>query len=160
MSFDQVDFYYMGLALRLAETAERRKEVPVGVVLTSGGKIQSTSFNLRETHQHATSHAEILALNAASERLGSWRLGSCTIYITLEPCLMCAGALIQSRINRIVYGAKDPKGGAFGSLYSLHEDDRLNHKPTVESGLMADPCGQILRDFFQRKRSTRQTPEL
>lgn len=142
----------MQIALSLAETAAARQEVPVGAVVVCEGKLIATGFNLRETHANPCAHAEILAIQAACETLGRWRLSDCELYVTLEPCLMCAGAISQARLKEVYYGAADPKAGAMGSLYRVHEDTRLNHRLPVTPGLMAEPCGAILSNFFRAKR--------
>jgi tRNA(adenine34) deaminase len=142
----------MRLALSLAETAAIRGEVPVGAIIVRQDKIISTGFNQRETSHLACSHAEIEAISAANIRLKNWRLSDCTLYVTLEPCIMCAGAIQQSRLTRVVYGTKDPKGGAMGSLFSIHEDQRLNHQVDVETDVLQPDCSQILKDFFSKRR--------
>lgn len=146
------DIFWMKHALSLAQTAAKQDEVPVGAVIVSEGKIISTGINQREALNKATSHAEVCAIEKANSVLKSWRLSNATLYVTLEPCLMCAGAIYQSRISRVVYGAKDPKGGALGSLYKIHEDSRLNHNFDITEGILKDECSQILKDFFKAKR--------
>lgn len=146
------DLKYMARALELAKDAALLDEVPVGAVVVHEGQIVAEAFNLREREAVATRHAELMAIEMACRKLGRWRLTGCTIYVTLEPCLMCAGAIINSRIDRVVFGAVDPKAGAVQSLYSVLADPRLNHRPQVDSGLMAEECGRILSDFFRMKR--------
>ena len=146
------DIQWMRKALELARKAALADEVPVGVIIVSGDEIVAESFNLRESNAQAVAHAEILAIEAACKKLGRWRLSGCTMYVTLEPCVMCAGALVQSRIDRVVYGAVDPKGGAVQSLYQVLSDARLNHQPQVIGGVLADECGEILTEFFRAKR--------
>jgi tRNA(adenine34) deaminase len=116
----------------------------------------SQAFNLRETYQDPTAHAERVALTLAGRALGSWRLEGCTLYVTLEPCAMCAGAIILSRVDRLVYGATDPKAGACESLYRLIDDPRFNHRPAVTAGVLADDCGELLTRFFRARRPSRQ----
>jgi tRNA(adenine34) deaminase len=138
--------------LRLAEQSAGRDEVPVGCVVVHDGIIVGRGHNQTETLQDATAHAEILAIGAASNTLGSWRLLDCTLYVTLEPCAMCAGAMVLARIGRLVYGARDPKAGACGSVLDVIHEPRLNHRVQVTEGVLADECGAILREFFRRKR--------
>lgn len=142
----------MGLALSQAREALAFGEVPVGAVIVRGGQILSRAFNLRETLHDPTAHAESLAIRLAGRALGSWRLEGCTLYVTLEPCPMCAGAIVQSRIPIVVYGATDPKAGACRSLYRLADDPRLNHRAILRSGVLADECSALLREFFQARR--------
>lgn len=136
----------------LANVAVGEEEVPVGAVVARNGQIISASYNRRILDSDPTAHAEILALRAAAEALGDYRLTGCELVVTLEPCAMCAGAAILSRIDRIVYGATDPKSGAVDSLYTLCNDDRLNHQIEVVGGVLASPCGKILTDFFRAQR--------
>lgn len=143
----------MRLALALAREAASWGETPVGsVVVGPGGKVLAQAFNLRETWEDPTAHAERIALALAGRALGTWRLESCTLYVTLEPCAMCAGAIVLARIPRVVYGADDPKAGACRSLYSITSDPRLNHRAEVRGGVLADECGEILRSFFRARR--------
>jgi tRNA(adenine34) deaminase len=143
----------MALALQLAEQAARRGEVPVGAVLvSSAGRLLGWAHNLRESLQDPTAHAEILALRQAAATSGSWRLPGSTLYVTLEPCPMCAGALVNARVGRLVYGCPDPKAGAAGTLYELPTDPRLNHRLTVQAGVGADEARRLLQDFFARRR--------
>jgi tRNA(adenine34) deaminase len=146
------DEYYMGIALELAEEACRRGEVPVGALLLREGEILSRNYNRREELHDATAHAEILVLREAGQRLGSWRLTGATLYVTLEPCPMCAGALVQARVSRLVYGAMDPKGGAVTTLYNIPSDPRLNHRVEVTEGILAERCASLLQDFFKKRR--------
>lgn len=140
----------MRLALEEAERAAEHGDVPVGaVVLSADGAVLSTGHNEREASGDPSAHAEILALRRAATALGEWRLPGCTLVVTLEPCTMCAGALQQSRVDRLVYGARDEKAGAVGSLWDLVRDRRLNHRPEVVSGVLADDCARILTDFFR-----------
>ncbi len=142
----------MQAALTLARQAAGQGEVPIGAVIVKDGQIVGSGFNLRETARDAVRHAEIDAIQAACRTLDSWRLGGCTLYVTLEPCLMCAGAIYQARLDQVVFGAMDPKAGAMGSLYHVHEDTRLNHRLPVTSGVLAEACGGVLRDFFRARR--------
>lgn len=149
----QDDEYWMKMALELAQKASEKDEVPVGAVLIdSEGQKVSQGFNLRESLNTSLGHAEILALHRASKLKKSWRLPNTTLYVTLEPCLMCAGALLQSRVQRVVFGAYDPKGGALGTLYNVAQDKRLNHQIEVAGGVMETECAQLLKDFFKKKR--------
>jgi tRNA(adenine34) deaminase len=127
-------------------------DVPIGAVIARGDEVLAAAGNEREHRQDPTAHAEILALRAAGERSGSWRLDGCTMYVTLEPCAMCAGALVLARIDRLVFGAIDPKAGFAGSLGDLVRDDRLNHRVDVTGGVLADECGDVLRSFFRDRR--------
>ena len=131
-------------------------EVPVGAVVVRAGRILAQSFNLRETLQDPTAHAERLALTWAGRAIGSWRLEGCVLYVTLEPCAMCAGAIIHSRIARLVYGATDPKAGACESLFRLVSDTRLNHRVPITAGVLARECGDVLKEFFQERRDFRK----
>ncbi len=148
-----LDKHYMSLALRLAKDAFARDEVPVGAVLVVEGKISGWGSNRRVCGNHVIGHAEIIALETASELLGNWRLMRSTLYVTLEPCIMCTGALLQARVDRVVFGCRDPKAGAMRSLFALGEDPRLNHRIKVDEGVLADECSQILHDFFEKIRS-------
>lgn len=149
------DLAAMRQALALAREAMDLGEVPVGAVVVRDGRIVSQGFNLRETLSDPTAHAERIALTLAGRALGSWRLDGCTLYVTLEPCPMCAGAIVQSRIDRIVYGARDPKAGACDSLYRLVSDPRLNHRASIKGGVLSDECGELLTRFFQGRRLPR-----
>jgi tRNA(adenine34) deaminase len=131
-------------------------EVPVGAVVVRAGRILAQSFNLRETLHDPTAHAERLALTWAGRSLGSWRLDGCVLYVTLEPCAMCAGAIVHSRIARLVYGATDPKAGACESLFQLVSDTRLNHRVPITAGVLAGECGDVLKEFFQERRLFRK----
>jgi len=154
------DLAMMRLALALAREALTLGEVPVGAVVARGDRVLAQAFNLKETLSDPTAHAERLALTLAGRALDSWRLDGCTLYVTLEPCTMCAGALIQARVPRLVYGATDPKAGACRSLYRLADDPRLNHRVAVLPGVLAEECGEILTQFFQsRRRSPRSDPD-
>jgi tRNA(adenine34) deaminase len=143
---------YMTEAVKMAKKAEKRDEVPVGAVIVKRGEVIARAYNLRELKKDPLAHAEILAIKKASKRLRSWRLETCVLYVTLEPCPMCAGAIVNSRIKQVVFGAYDPKAGALGSLYDLAEG-KLNHTPEVTGGVLKDECSVMLRRYFQGKRS-------
>jgi tRNA(adenine34) deaminase len=142
----------MRAALREAVASEAADEVPVGCVIVRDGAVVGRGHNQVESLQDATAHAEILAIGAASNALGSWRLSECTLYVTLEPCSMCAGAIILARLGRLVYGATDPKAGACGSVLDVIHERRLNHRVEVVPGVLAEECGGLLKRFFERKR--------
>ncbi len=146
----------MELALAEAQKARDVGEVPIGsVVVDASGEVIGRGFNRRETWQDPTAHAELLAMREAAQTVGSWRLPECTTYVTLEPCPMCAGTMVNARMGRVVYGARDPKAGAVRSLYALLEDPRLNHVVEVSEGCLADQCGKILSEFFRDIREGR-----
>ncbi len=149
---EQLHEQWMRLALEQAEYALRADEVPVGAVIVHAGRVIAAAHNQRETLHDPTAHAEMIAITQAAEALSSWRLDDCALYVTLEPCPMCAGAIVQARIPLVVYGAADPKAGAVASLYQLLTDERLNHRCEVLQGFLAEPCGEILSRFFQEKR--------
>ncbi len=149
------DAAYMGMALDEARRAADEGEVPIGAVLVCDGAVIARGRNAREKAHDPTAHAEMIAIRAAAERLGRWRLYDCTLYVTLEPCPMCAGALVNARIDRLIYGAHDPKAGAVGTLFDLSCDPRLNHRFEVIAGVRADECGEVLSAFFQRLRDGR-----
>ena len=144
--------HFMAMALVEAEVALAEDEVPVGAVIVHDGRLLAAAHNQREQLRDPTAHAEMIAITQASEALGSWRLDECTLYVTLEPCPMCAGAIVQARIQRVVYGAADPKAGAVTSLFSLLDDARLNHQCEFVAGILSDRCGEMLSKFFQQKR--------
>jgi tRNA(adenine34) deaminase len=146
------DIAFMRLALAQAGAAEALGEVPVGAVVVCEGEVIAAAHNRRETDASPSAHAEFLALSEAATQLGRWRLSNCTVYVTLEPCLMCAGLMLQARIARCVYGASDPKAGALASLYAVHEDARLNHSFAVTAGVCADESAELLSGFFARLR--------
>ena len=143
---------YMQYAIREAMRAEEEGEVPVGCVIIHNGEIIGKAHNQRERLQDPTAHAEVLAITQAANNLGSWRLENTKLFVTLEPCPMCAGAIILSRVAEVYFGAFDPKAGACGSLMNLLEDRRFNHQPVLNPGLMADECGSMLTNFFRRIR--------
>ena len=148
----------MRMALDLAQKAYCAEEVPVGAVLVKDGKVMATGYNQREGLQDPTAHAELLAIRAAAEVMGSWRLTDTTLYVTLEPCAMCAGAIIQSRVARLVFGTNDPKAGACGSICDLTAEPRFNHRITVYSGTLAEDCRHLLQQFFQQLREAQPIP--
>ena len=147
-----IDEQFMARALILAQQAAVLGEVPVGALLVRQGQILAAAHNQREQLQDATAHAEMLAIRQACALLGGWRLSAATIYVTLEPCPMCAGALVQARIERLVYGAADPKAGSAGSLYDLVRDRRFNHRLEVTAGVLEAECAALLQDFFRQRR--------
>ncbi len=144
---------YMALALQQAAEAAAAGDVPIGAVIVSGGSVLAAAHNRRIIDADPTAHAEMLAIRAAARELGDWRLTGCTMVVTLEPCCMCAGAIVLARMDRLVYGAADPKAGAVTSLYNLCGDERLNHRLEVISGLRSQECGAILSRFFQAQRA-------
>lgn len=150
------DFRFMSVALEEAARAERSGEVPVGAVVVRDGKIIGRGHNRREQTQRPTAHAEILALEETAAQVGSWRLEGCALYVTLEPCLMCVGAIVQARVARVIFGCLDPKGGAAASLYRALEDPRLNHQVQVTAGVLERDCARILEDFFIRLREKKR----
>ncbi|HLR23373.1 MAG TPA: tRNA adenosine(34) deaminase TadA [Pseudogracilibacillus sp.] len=147
-----LDEKYMRLAIDEAKKAEMIGEVPIGAIIVYDKKVIASGYNQREKDQTTLSHAELLAIKAANEYIGSWRLEDCTLYVTLEPCPMCAGAIVQSRIPRIVYGANDPKAGCTGTLMNLCNEKRFNHQSNVTSGVLAEECGTMLTNFFKEIR--------
>ncbi len=144
--------FFMNEAIIEAKKAEAIREVPIGAVVVLEGEIIGRGHNLRETSQNATAHAEMIAIQQACEVTGSWRLENAQLFVTLEPCPMCSGALLLSRVEEVYFGAFDPKGGTAGSLLNLLEDERFNHWSYVESGILAEECGQLLTDFFRELR--------
>jgi tRNA(adenine34) deaminase len=148
------DINYMREAMRLAGMAEEIDEVPVGALIVRNGEIIASAYNTREHSKCATHHAEILAIEAACRALGGWRLPGVTLYVTMEPCVMCGGAIINSRIERVVYGAKDHRFGAFGSALDINAAG-LNHKPEVVGGVLGDRCAEILSSYFKNKRKNK-----
>lgn len=146
------DEQFMALAIRQAEEAAACGEVPIGAVLVKDGLVLCADRNRREELNDATAHAEILVLRRAGQLLGGWRLPGCTLYVTLEPCPMCAGAMVQARIARLVFGATDPKGGAAGTLYNILQDSRLNHRLMVSGGILEEECAILLQQFFRERR--------
>jgi tRNA(adenine34) deaminase len=140
---------FMHAAVEEAKIAESYGEVPIGAVIVRDGKIIARGHNMRETWKDPTAHAELIAIREASRVLGGWRLTGCTLYVTLEPCPMCAGSIVLSRVDHVVIGAMDKKGGAVGSVVNIVETDDFNHRPSVTTGILADECGTILREFFR-----------
>ena len=143
----------MRQALAEAEAAGDADDVPIGAVIVCEGEIIGRGRNQRELLQDPTAHAEMIALTAAADAMKCWQLVGCTLYVTLEPCVMCSGALVNARVDRVVFGADDPKAGACGSLYNIVEDKRLNHRLRITSGVLAEPCAELLRSFFAGKRA-------
>lgn len=143
---------WMQLALKEAEFASKRKEVPVGAIIVHEEKIIGKGFNQTETLQDPTAHAEMIAITAAASHLGSWRLDDCTLYVTLEPCAMCAGAIVLARVSKLVFGTYDPKAGAVTSLYTITNDTRLNHRVHSVGGVLEEKCGVLLKGFFSKVR--------
>lgn len=156
-SLTTVDVQMIQRSLRLARRAAAEGEVPVGAVVYRGREIVAEAWNRREFHADPVGHAELVALRDAGKRLGRWRLHDCSIAVTLEPCAMCAGAMVNARVARLVYGASDPKAGACESLYEIATDTRLNHRLTVHRGVMARDCGAVLTAFFARRRRERKS---
>ncbi|HIZ18404.1 MAG TPA: tRNA adenosine(34) deaminase TadA [Candidatus Olsenella stercoravium] len=146
------DEEYMRQALEEAEAAAAEGEVPIGAVVVCDGRVVARAHNRREGDADPSAHAEFTAMVAASRALGRWRLTGCTVYVTLEPCLMCAGLMVNARVDRCVYGAADPKGGAVGTLFDVSHDPRLNHEFSVTSGVMANESAELLRSFFRARR--------
>lgn len=144
---------FMKMALNQAEQALAAGEVPVGAVIVHHERVIGAAFNQREQLKDPTAHAEMIAITQAAEALGDWRLGNCTLYVTLEPCPMCAGAIVNARIPQVVYGAPDPKGGAVHSVFRLLSDARLNHRAEIFHGVLQEHCGEILSRFFRSKRN-------
>lgn len=150
------DEYFMKLALKEAEKALEIGEVPIGAVIVHDKEVIAFGYNLRETSQTTLSHAEVIAIDEANKKMGSWRLEDCTLYVTLEPCAMCAGAIVQSRIPRVVYGASDPKSGCAGTLMNLLDEERFNHQVEVEQGVLEIESSNMLRTFFKQLRRKRK----
>jgi tRNA(adenine34) deaminase len=148
----QKNGYFMRLALREAERARDHGDVPIGAVVVSAGEVIAAGRNERELRQDPTAHAEILALREAARALGSWRVHDATLYVTLEPCAMCAGAIVLARVPRVLYGASDPKAGAAGSVLDVLAEPRLNHRPEVRGGVLGEECGAMLSGFFAERR--------
>lgn len=152
MTTQEDDIRFMRLAIEQAHEAESLGEVPIGAVVIYDGEVIARGHNRREVDHDPAGHAEFIALKQAARELDRWRLSGCTVYVTLEPCLMCAGLMQQSRIDRCVYGASDSKGGALGTLYQIHDDTRLNHRFAVVSGVLESECAALLSEFFARLR--------
>ncbi len=148
----EIDIAMMQRAIELARKAAAIGEVPVGAVVYRGEQILAEAYNLRETSNDPTGHAELLAISLAGKKRAEWRLTDCSLAVTLEPCPMCAGAMVNARLGRLIYGTTDPKAGACHTLYHIPTDSRLNHRVEVISGVMADQCAKLLTDFFQQRR--------
>ena len=153
LTIHQIHELWMWQALDRAQQAFDEEEVPVGAIIVHNDRIIGEGYNLRETLKDPTAHAEMIAITQAADALGSWRLLDCTLYATLEPCPMCAGAIVQARIPRVVYGTDDPKGGACNTLYQITDDARLNHRASVTGGVLQQQCQTILREFFAHQRA-------
>ena len=150
------DDYGMRLALAEAERAYALGEVPIGAVILNGaGELIASGYNLRETEHDATAHAELIAIRCACQKLGRWRLTGLTLYVTIEPCPMCAGAIVMSRISRVVYGSTDAKAGACESLFNITGCPTLNHQPEIRAGVLADECSEIIKCFFRERRKNK-----
>ena len=147
-----IDEKFMAEALKEAEKSANFDEVPVGAVIVKDGKIIARGHNLRERSNDPTAHAEIMAIRKACKKLKSWRLEGCTIYVTIEPCSMCAGTILWARMKRVVYGATDPKGGSLGGSFNLYEMPNLNHHPEITGGVLKEECGELMSQFFKGKR--------
>ncbi|MBQ9035923.1 MAG: tRNA adenosine(34) deaminase TadA [Erysipelotrichaceae bacterium] len=147
------DIYYMREAIKQAKKAEQIDDVPVGAVIVLDGKIIARGYNKRTRNEQTADHAEMIAIRKACKKVGSWRLEDCTMYVTLEPCPMCAGAIFQSRIKRVVFGASDLKAGALGSKMDLFSIEGLNHYPEIEGGILEEECSQLLKQFFKKLRN-------
>ena len=156
---EYTDEYYMQQAIEEAKKAYAVGEIPIGAVLVHEGTIISRHHNRRELDHDATAHAEVLVIREANQLLDRWRLTGCTLYVTIEPCPMCAGAIINSRIDRVVYGASDYKGGAVESLFNVLSHPGLNHEPELASGVLGDECSQIMKDFFKERRKARRSTQ-
>src|SRR5690625_2578097 len=150
------DEKFMKEAIMEANKAGERNEVPIGAVIVYEGEVIARGHNLRETSQETLSHAELIAIKKANEKTGSWRLEDCTLFVTLEPCPMCAGAIVQSRMKRVVYGATDPKAGSAGTLMNLLKDERLNHQVEITGGVLEEECSTLLTTFFRSLRNQKK----
>lgn len=156
----ELDQHYMSLAIEEANKAGVKGEVPIGAIIVHNGNVIARAHNLRETTRNAVTHAELMAIQQACEALDNWRLEDTILYVTLEPCPMCAGAILQSRIPRVVYGARDPKAGCVDSLYRLLNDERFNHQCEVKENVLADECGGLLSQFFRDLREKKKKRKL
>jgi tRNA(adenine34) deaminase len=157
---DSKQEYYMKLAIEEAKKAEAKAEVPIGAIVVLEGEVIASAHNLRETTQNAVTHAELLAIEEACGKLGTWRLENAELYVTLEPCPMCSGAILLSRIQKVVYGAPDPKAGCAGTLMNLLDDSRFNHQCEVVPGVLEEECGQMLSSFFRALRARKKEEKL
>jgi tRNA(adenine34) deaminase len=153
---ESVDNLFMREALKSAQSARELGEVPIGAIIVHEGGIIGRGYNLRETSQDPTTHAEMIAIRQAATQLGSWRLLDCTLYVTLEPCVMCMGAIILARIPRLVYGCRDPRVGAAGSIYNFSLDERFNHRVATSEGVLGEECSALLSGFFQERRAEKK----
>lgn len=160
LKIEQSDDKYMLEAIKEAKKAELIKEVPIGAIIVYNGEIIARAHNLRESKQNAIAHAELLAIDQACKKLGTWRLEDAELFVTLEPCPMCSGAIILSRIKRVVYGAKDPKGGCAGTLMNLLQDERFNHNSEVVAGVLEKECGELLSVFFKNLRERKKKEKI
>ena len=151
-----MDIYWMEKAIEQAKKAEAINEVPIGAVIVHDGEVIGRGYNRRETDQHSQAHAEMMAILEANQTIGSWRLENFTLYVTLEPCPMCAGAIVQSRIPRVVYGAADPKAGCAGTLLNLLDEKRFNHQSEVVPGVLQEQCAELLKTFFKNLRNRKK----
>lgn len=158
-SMSKSSIYWMNLALKEAQKAAQMGEVPVGAVIVKGDKLISRGFNLRESKKNPLLHAELVAIQKAAKKLDSWRLSDCDLYITLEPCLMCSGAIIQARLRHVYIAAEDAKAGACCSLYQVFNDVRLNHQPTFETGLLKEESSVLLKTFFKNLRDKKKSAQ-
>lgn len=149
---DSIDLSWMQQAYALAQKAEQQGEVPIGAVLVKDDRLVAAGYNQTIAQNDPTAHAEVMALRAAADAIGNYRLLDTTLYVTLEPCAMCAGALVQARVTRLVYACADPRAGAAGSIFNVVSNEALNHRLQVTSGVMAQECSQLLQDFFQQRR--------
>ena len=156
MQTDEQDQVFMRAALQEASAAEQQAEVPIGAVVVHAGQIIGRGHNLRESDQDPTAHAEMIAIRQAAAHLGSWRLIDCSLYVTLEPCVMCMGAIILARMPHLIYACRDPKAGAVGSLYNFSTDERFNHQVQVREGVLQQECSIQLRNFFRRLREQKK----
>ncbi len=152
----EIDQNWMKMALNIASLSAKNGEVPVGAVVVKDGEIIGKSGNRKETLKTPIGHAELIAIHKASQKLQSWRLSGCTLYVTLEPCVMCAGVITQARVDRVVFGAYDPKGGAMVSLFQIGQDSRLNHRCEIVGGILESECSQILTRFFKERRKAKK----
>lgn len=154
--YQSIDEMFMKKAIEIAQKAAAIGEVPIGAVVVKDEDIIASGYNLRETEQRSVAHAELIAIDEACKALGTWRLEGCTLYVTLEPCPMCSGAIVLSRVERVVYGASDPKGGCAGTLMNLLDEPRFNHQAIVTSGVLEEECGEMLSSFFRDLRQRKK----